>query len=124
MPSPDAPLRRGPDLRARLAALLLVCLPACDDAAPTPAGSPIAALEQPTRTQYDATVLACLPAGDYNYLELALADGERRWAVISSERPPVGAAVRTRVFGTRTHFDSRRLKRSFDRLDFAAIEPI
>lgn len=120
MPSPDAPPRH---LRARLAALLFVGLSACDDTRPA-AGSPLAALEQPAQTQYEATVVACLPAGDYSYLELALADGERRWAVISSERPAVGAAVRTRVFGTRTHFDSRRLKRSFDRLDFAAIEPI
>lgn len=119
-----------------LVTLLFVGVPACADApvlpaaastpapAEEPASSPLAALERPARTEYEATVLDCLPAGGYSYLELALADGERRWAVIASERPAVGAAVRARVHGTRTHFDSRRLKRSFDRLDFATIETI
>lgn len=114
-------------------ALLVLILSACaaEAAAPIesvdaakPSASPMGALEQPTTPEYQATVMSSQQVGRYHYLELALADGGRRWAVITSDPPRVGAAVRTHVFGTRTDFDSPRLKRRFAHLDFATIERI
>ncbi|MBL8944859.1 MAG: hypothetical protein JNK45_16980 [Myxococcales bacterium] len=112
---------------------LLVILSACAAEAPAPvesvaaaapATSPMGALERPTTPAYQGTILSTQKVGRYHYLELALADGERRWAVTTSEPPSIGAAVRTHVFGTRTDFDSPRLKRRFARLDFATVERI
>lgn len=114
-------------------ALLVMILSACAAEAPAPiqsvdaakaSASPMGALEQPTTPEYEGTVVSSQQVGRYHYLEVALVDGGRRWAVITSDPPAVGAAVRTRVFGTRTDFDSPRLHRRFAQLDFATIERI
>lgn len=120
----------------RFALACLLAITACETEHATPA-----AVEAPTpaRTaprsnplvdltadpsEYDATVVASLAAGEYAYVELepAPANGERRWAVTLGELPPVGAVVHAKVAGTKHDFESRRLQRTFERLDFATLE--
>lgn len=88
------------------------------------AANPLVDLGVGESTEYDATVIASLAAGEYSYVELepAASQGERRWAVTLGEQPPVGALVHARVAGTKHDFASRRLQRRFERLDFAALE--
>lgn len=117
----------------RAGCLLLLAWPGCDAADPqavpapvptvTAAPPPIAELAAPTLREYSGTVVARLVAGDYTYLEIAVADA-RRWAVTTGAGAAVGDAVRAQVFGTRVDFESPRLRRRFAQLDFASVEAI
>ncbi|MBK6918769.1 MAG: hypothetical protein IPH07_15355 [Deltaproteobacteria bacterium] len=109
--------------RASAAAATATDAAAARTVATTPA-NPLVDLGVGESTEYDATVVASLAAGEYSYVELepAASQGERRWAVTLGEQPPVGALVHARVAGTKHDFESRRLQRRFERLDFAALE--
>lgn len=67
-------------------------------------------------------VLERIGAGSYTYLRLrSLDDDTERWAVVLGRGAEPGERVSVTHFGTRRDFHSRRLDRTFDRLDFVMI---
>jgi hypothetical protein len=96
-------------------------------AASAPAAGPLGplqqyALPQAERLSFDAKVVERLDAGSYGYLRVARDDGAAPvWIATLRPSVEVGARVRVTTFGRARDFDSRRLKRRFDDLYFAAV---
>jgi hypothetical protein len=100
--------------------------PASASARPAAAGAlgPLQryALPAGERLSFDAVVLERLDAGSYGYLRVARDDGSApTWIATLRPSVEVGAHVHVTAFGHTRDFDSRRLKRRFDDLYFAAV---
>jgi len=95
-------------------------------AAGAPSVNPLATLQRDTRDSEPSVgrVEQRLAAGSYSYLALRLDDGELRWLVTLGKGESVGTRVRSRSFGHRTDFYSRRLQRTFPVLAFGFVSQL
>jgi len=96
-----------------------------DETAPPRAISPLVGL---TGSAADAptagTVLERLPAGPYTYLRVqAEPPAPDAWLATLGDGAPVGTEITIRSLGSRAGFQSKRLGRTFERLDFALVSP-
>ena len=87
---------------------------------------PLAAYALPAgeRVLFDGHVVERLDAGSYVYLAVDKSPTERVWVVTlasSKGAAPGVANVHVVAMGHATHFDSKRLGRSFDDLYFAVV---
>jgi glucose/arabinose dehydrogenase len=80
------------------------------------------ALPAGERLSFDAVIVERLDAGSYGYLRVVRDDGSASvWIATLRPSVDVGARVHVTAFGHTRDFDSRRLKRRFDDLYFAAV---
>lgn len=84
--------------------------------------NPLLAAE-PADESFSGTVVTRLPAGGYTYLELERTGGRRTWVVTMSEAPLEGSTVTVTAYARAVDFESRRLRRRFAALLFAAVHP-
>jgi hypothetical protein len=99
-------------VRSGLASIAILIVAACG----SPSGPPSVEAELATFT---GTVREVLPAGNYTYLRVHVADGDERWVVVMGD--PDRDEVTVQSFGRRRDFVSRRLGRTFDELYFASL---
>lgn len=86
------------------------------------AASPLAKLDANSAAAPEhGTVAERIAAGPYSYLRIASAGAPDAWIATLGEGAPVGARVAIRSFGARRDFVSRRLGRTFARVDFALV---
>ncbi len=145
-----SPLRPAASPASALAALLVVCTCACKEDAPRPVPPPMAAprvasAEAPrapapeavptgkvtlsfgapppaTTDSLDGTVAEALDAGNYTYLRLTTALGDK-WAAVPQVKVKVGEKVTVTHAMVMTKFASPTLKRSFDEILFGTLAP-
>lgn len=79
------------------------------------------AAPSPEPTRLSGQVLETQTAGDYTYLRLKTAAGET-WAAVPASKVSIGTTVTIGDPMTMHDFESRTLKRRFDRIVFGTIE--
>jgi hypothetical protein len=73
------------------------------------------------RVTFEGTVTQTLRAGSYDYLLIAPPTGEPHWvATLHDEARP--RLVRVQVLARAERFESRRLSRLFEPLEFAVVD--
>jgi len=87
--------------------------------------SPLATLDAKSADVPERGIVAeRLAAGPYSYLRVTGAGAPDAWIATLGEGAPVGARIAIRSFGARRDFVSRRLNRTFLRVDFALVSRI
>lgn len=107
---------------ALAASLAIGCAPDAAGSAGTAGGNPLEGISTAERgKRMRGRVAERLRAGSYTYLDMRLHDGGQEWIVVMGQAPATGQDIEAVNMGTRTHFHSRRLDRTFDRLTFAWV---
>jgi hypothetical protein len=91
-----------------------------------PSANPLATLQRDAHDSEPSlgSVEQRISTGSYSYLALRLDNGELCWLVTLGKGEPVGTRVRSRSFGHRTDFFSRRLQRTFPVLAFGFVSQL
>jgi hypothetical protein len=110
-------------MRSRIAAVLLILIPASVLAADLPAGHPPIDSQAPTaesEATHSGSVLEALPAGSYVYVRVKGDNGEE-WLAGPATDLKVGSKVQWNDGHEMTNFTSPSMKRTFDKVRFVEI---
>jgi hypothetical protein len=88
--------------------------------APAAVAAPAAPAAAPSASSIRGTVTETMNAGGYTYVALRTSDGEQ-WAAIPESAVEKGATVTVNVQMVTEKFESKTLKRTFDRIIFGTI---
>jgi hypothetical protein len=103
-----------------IAAAVVACGRKQEIAVQPPAQPAVAAVPQPLTASLTGKVIETLDAGGYTYLHLSTANGEQ-WAAVPQAKVANGATVNVAVQMAMEKFESKTLKRTFDKVLFGTI---
>jgi hypothetical protein len=85
-----------------------------------PAAAPVAAKEAPAEPEgLSGKVLQTMDSGGYTYMFIEKKNGDKVWVASSATPVTVGAQMRFKGGAEMTNFESKSLKRTFDKIVFA-----
>ena len=103
-----------------IAAAVVACGRKQEIAVQPPPQPAVAMAPQPLTASLTGKVIETLDAGGYTYLHLSTANGEQ-WAAVPREKVANGATVNVAVQMAMEKFESKTLKRTFDKVLFGTM---